>query len=91
MLAANQTDVYLVLQQLFVAASPVALAGNPNAPRVYAISQDNGSGQVAFGDCENPSAVTTPGQVASIETTTLTISNTLPMGILPGLRYWHHR
>ena len=47
------------------------------------MTQDNGSGTVAFGDCETPSAVTTPGQVQSIEIATVTISNTLPVGICP--------
>jgi YVTN family beta-propeller protein len=50
---------------------------------VYSITQDNGTNKVAFGDCETPSAVTTPGQVQSIEISTVTISRTLPVGICP--------
>ena len=79
----NSSGVYQLTQQLPVAASPINLAGNSSASRVYAMSQDNGSGTVAFGDCETPAAVTTPGQVASIEVSTVTISNRLPVGICP--------
>jgi YVTN family beta-propeller protein len=82
-LSVSSTSVYRLLEQLPVASSPINLAGNSNASRIYAISQDNGSNSVAFGDCETPSAVTTPGQVAAIEVSTLTISRTLPVGICP--------
>ena len=79
----NSSGVYQYAQQLNLAASPVTFAGNANAQRIYAISQDNGSNSVKFGACDNPSAVTTPGQVASIEISTVTISRTLPVGICP--------
>jgi YVTN family beta-propeller protein len=79
----NASGVYQVTQQLTVPASPINLVGNSNAARVYSITQDNGSGTVAFGDCETPTAVTTPGQVQSIEISTATISRTLPVGICP--------
>src|SRR5271170_5479277 len=79
----NSSGVYQLTQQLPVPASPINLAGNSNATRVYSITQDNGSGTVAFGDCETPSAVTTPGQVQSIEIATATISRALPVGICP--------
>jgi YVTN family beta-propeller protein len=79
----NSSGVYQLTQQLPVPASPINLAGNSSAVRVYSITQDNGSGKVAFGDCETPAAVTTPGQVQSIEIATATISNTLPVGICP--------
>ena len=79
----NTSGVYQLVQELPLAASPVNFAGTANAQRIYAISQDNGSNKVAFGNCENPSQVTTPGQVASIETSTLTISRILPVGICP--------
>ena len=79
----NASGVYRLLQELPVAASPINLAGNSSAARVYAISQDNGSNAVAFGDCETPAAVTTPGQVAAIEIATVTISSTLPVGVCP--------
>ena len=79
----NSSGIYQLTQQLPVPASPINLAGNSNASRVYSITQDNGSNSVAFGDCETPSQVTTAGQVQSIEISTVTISNTLPVGICP--------
>ena len=78
-----ERDFYRLTQELPVPASPINLAGNANAARVYSITQDNGSNTVAFGDCESPSLVTTPGQVQSIEISTVTISRTLPVGICP--------
>jgi YVTN family beta-propeller protein len=79
----NSSGVYQLTQQLPVPASPINLAGNSSAARVYSITQDNGSNQVAFGDCETPAQVKTPGQVQSIEISTVTISRTLPVGICP--------
>jgi YVTN family beta-propeller protein len=79
----QQSANYLIQQELPVAASPVNVAGNSDSSRVYAISQDDGSNQVAFGDCEDPTHVTGSGQVASIEVSSLTISKRLPVGICP--------
>ena len=79
----NSGGLFELAQELPLAASPVAFAGNYNAQRIYAISQDNGSNSVAFGDCNSPAQVTTPGQVAAIELSTVTISRTLPVGICP--------
>lgn len=76
-------NLYSYIQQLPLASSPVNFAGNANAQRIYAISQGNSQSNVAFGACETPSQITTPGQVAAIETTTLTQSNVLPVGICP--------
>jgi YVTN family beta-propeller protein len=80
---ASATGIFNLTQQLPVPASPINLAGNSNAARIYSITQDNGSNQVTFGACENPAQVTTPGQVQSIEISTITISRTLPVGICP--------
>ncbi len=80
---ASTTGIFNLTQQLPVPASPITLAGNSNAARIYSITQDNGSNQVTFGACENPTQVTTPGQVQSIEISTITISRTLPVGICP--------
>jgi YVTN family beta-propeller protein len=82
-LTTNSSGLYRLTQELPVPASPINLAGNANAARVYSITQDNGANQVAFGACENPSQVTTPGQVQAIEISTVTISRTLPVGICP--------
>ncbi len=79
----NSSGLYQLTQQLSVPASPITLAGNAGAARVYSITQDNGSGSVAFGDCEVPGNVTSPGQVQAIESSTVTISRTLPVGICP--------
>ena len=79
----NVSGVYQLVQELPLAASPISFAGTSNAQRIYAISQDNGSNKVAFGACEDPTHVSTPGQVASIETSTLTVSRTLPVGVCP--------
>jgi YVTN family beta-propeller protein len=79
----NSSGIYQLTQQLPVPASPINLAGNSSAARVYSITQDNGTNKVAFGDCETPTTVTTPGQVQSIEISTITISRTLPVGICP--------
>jgi YVTN family beta-propeller protein len=79
----NTSGVYQLTQQLAVPASPITLAGNASAARVYSITQDNGSNTVAYGDCQTPANVTTPGQVQAIETSTVTISRTLPVGICP--------
>jgi YVTN family beta-propeller protein len=79
----NSSGVFQLTQELPVPASPINLAGNANSARVYSITQDNGSNKVAFGDCETPSQVTTPGQVQSIEISTVTISRTLPVGLCP--------
>jgi len=79
----NAGGLYQLNQELPLAASPVSFAGNYDAQRIYAISQDNGSNSVAFGDCNSPAQVTTPGEVAAIELSTVTISGTLPVGICP--------
>jgi YVTN family beta-propeller protein len=79
----NSTGPYKLTQELPVPASPINLAGNANSARVYSITQDDGSGQVKFGDCENPSQVTGLGQVQAIELSTVTISGALPVGICP--------
>jgi YVTN family beta-propeller protein len=79
----NANGIYQLIQQLPLAGSPIGFAGNSNAQRIYAISQDNGSKTVAFGNCENPPQVLTPGQVKAIELPTLTESATLPVGICP--------
>jgi YVTN family beta-propeller protein len=79
----SSSGIYQLTQQLPVPASPITVAGTSSAARVYSITQDNGSNQVAFGDCETPSQVTTPGQVQSIEISTVTISRTLPVGVCP--------
>ena len=79
----NSSGVYQLTQQLPVPASPINVAGNANAARVYSITQDNGSNRSLLEIARTPAQVTTPGQVQSIEISTVTISRTLPVGICP--------
>lgn len=72
-------------QEIPVAPSLINVTGYTSAERLYAISQGNSAGgtQPAWGDCANPSAVTVNGEADAIESTTNTISATLPLGICP--------
>jgi len=72
-------------QEIPVAPSLINLTGFSSAERLYAISQGNSGGgtQPAWGDCATPSNVTVNGEADAIETTTNTISATLPLGICP--------
>lgn len=72
-------------QDIPVAPSLINLTGFSTAERLYAISQGNSGGgtQPAWGDCATPSNVTVNGEADAIETTTNTISATLPLGICP--------
>lgn len=72
-------------QDIPVAPSLINLTGYSSAERLYAISQGNSGGgtQPAWGDCATPSNVTVNGEADAIETTTNTISATLPLGICP--------
>ena len=72
-------------QEIPVAPSLINVAGYSSAERLYAISQGNSGGgtQPAWGDCANPSAVSVNGEADAIQTTTNTISATLPLGICP--------
>jgi YVTN family beta-propeller protein len=79
----NSSGVYQLTQELPVPSSPITVVGNSNASRVYSITQGDGTNTVAFGACENPASVATPGQVQAIEISTVTISKTLPVGVCP--------
>jgi DNA-binding beta-propeller fold protein YncE len=72
-------------QEIPVAPSLINMTGYSTAERLYAISQGNSAGgtQPAWGDCATPSSVTVNGEADAIETTTNTISATLPLGICP--------
>ncbi len=72
-------------QEIPVAPSLINLTGFSSAERLYAISQGNSSGgaQPAWGACATPSSVAVNGEADAIETTTNTISATLPLGICP--------
>jgi YVTN family beta-propeller protein len=72
-------------QEIGVAPDPVSFAGASAAPRIYVLSQGNStSGALAnANDCSTPGTVTTNGEADSLEVTTNTISNRLPVGICP--------
>ncbi|MGA8532276.1 MAG: YncE family protein [Acidobacteriaceae bacterium] len=72
-------------QEIPVAPSLINVTGYSTAERLYAISQGNSGGgtQPAWGACATPSTVTVNGEADAIETTTNTISATLPLGICP--------
>jgi len=71
-------------QEIPVAPSVINLTGFGTAERMYAISQGNSNGgNLAWGQCANPSSVTVNGEADAIETTSNTISARLPLGICP--------
>jgi YVTN family beta-propeller protein len=78
-------------QEISIAPNPVQFAGTPSSSRVYAISQGqsvatSGTGApvaLAMSACNTPSAVTTPGEVASLETNVNTVDTHIPVGICP--------
>jgi YVTN family beta-propeller protein len=78
-------------QEISIAPNPVQFAGTPSSSRVYAISQGQSTATSGTGAavalpinaCNTPSSVTTPGEVASLETTVNTVDSHLPVGICP--------
>jgi hypothetical protein len=72
-------------QEIQVAPNPVNFAGTSAGPRLYAISQGNSTaGALATANaCNTPGSVTTNGEADSIEVTTNTVSNRIPVGICP--------
>lgn len=72
-------------QYIQVAPSLINLVGFSTGQRIYAISQGNSAGgtQPAWGNCATPSAVTVNGEADAIETSTNSISATLPLGVCP--------
>lgn len=71
-------------QEIPVAPSVINLVGYSSGERLYAISQGNSNGgNLAWGACANPSAVTVNGEADAIESTTNTVSARLPLGVCP--------
>ena len=78
-------------QEIPIAPNPVQFAGTPLSSRVYAISQGqsratSGTGTsvaLPINACNTPGSVTTPGEIASLETTVNTVDAYLPVGICP--------
>lgn len=72
-------------QEIPVAPSLINVIGSAGAQYVYGISQGNstnGSG-VTWGQCANPSSVTTNGEADGIQVSTNTVNSRLPLGICP--------
>jgi len=72
-------------QEIPVAPNPVNFAGTSGGPRIWTISQGNSTnGPLTSADaCNAPATVTTAGEADSIEVTTNTVSNRIPLGICP--------
>jgi DNA-binding beta-propeller fold protein YncE len=73
-------------QEIPVAPSLINLTGFSTAERLYAISQGNSGagGALAWGTCAtSPTAAAVNGEADAIETTTNSISATLPLGKCP--------
>jgi YVTN family beta-propeller protein len=74
-------------QEIGVAPNPVNFAGTTGGPRLYVISQGNslpsGGALTSANACNTPGQVTTNGEADSLEVTTDTISNEIPVGVCP--------
>jgi len=89
---AGQVQTAPALQQeIPVAPNPIGFAGTPRSSRIFVISQGESSATSTTGAavalpmnaCNTPGSVTTPGEVASLETNVNTIDSHLPVGICP--------
>lgn len=81
----NTSGVASLKQEIPVAPSLVNITGTTAGQRLYAISQGNstdGSG-VTWGQCDNPTSVTTNGEADGIDISSNTLSSQLPVGICP--------
>ena len=68
------------------APSLINLTGASTSQRVYAISQGNSlspAGDLAWGACATPSAVSTDGEADAIEVASNSISSRIPLGVCP--------
>jgi DNA-binding beta-propeller fold protein YncE len=72
-----------LLQEIPVAPAAVALAGSPTSQNVYAISQGATGSNFAWGTCSTPSAVTTNGEVDTIDVATNAVEQRIPVGVCP--------
>ncbi|MFZ0661622.1 MAG: YncE family protein [Acidobacteriaceae bacterium] len=67
-----------------IAPSVINLTGAPAAQRIYSISQGNSNGgNLPWGACGTPSAVTVNGEADGIEVATNSISSRIPVGVCP--------
>ncbi|WP_150132938.1 YncE family protein [Acidisarcina polymorpha] len=85
--SSNQIDVLTgsppgLKQALQLPVGLINMAGRSASSRFYAISQLVGTPGVAS-PCANPASVTTNGVASALETSTFSISATIPVGICP--------
>jgi len=67
-----------------VASGLVNAIGTTSGQRIYAISQGNsGGGNVAWGQCDTPSSVSTNGEADGIDVGTNTVTSQLAVGVCP--------
>jgi YVTN family beta-propeller protein len=67
-----------------VAPSVINLTGAPSAQRIYSISQGNSmGGNLAWGACGTPSAVSVNGEADGIEVADDSVSSRIPLGVCP--------
>lgn len=67
-----------------IAPSVINLTGAPLAQRIYSISQGNSNGgNLAWGACGTPSAVSVNGEADGIEVASNSVSSRIPLGVCP--------
>lgn len=82
--ALSQTPPVLKVEITNVAPSVINLTGVSASQRIYSISQGNSTGgNLAWGACGNPGAVTVNGEADGIEVTSNSVSSRIPVGVCP--------
>lgn len=82
--ALSSTPPVLKVEITGIAPSVINLTGVSTSQRIYSISQGNSSGgNLAWGACGNPSAVTINGEADGIEVASNSISSRIPVGVCP--------
>lgn len=82
--ALSGTPPVLKVEITNVAPSVINLTGAATSQRIYSISQGNSTGgNLAWGACGNPGAVTVNGEADGIEVASNSISSRIPVGVCP--------
>jgi len=67
-----------------IAPSVINLTGAPSGQRIYSISQGNSNGgNLPWGACGTPSAVSVNGEADGIEVASNSVSSRIPLGVCP--------
>ncbi|MGB7188939.1 MAG: hypothetical protein WBD10_02270, partial [Acidobacteriaceae bacterium] len=83
-IAAMSSNPPTLKVEIPVAPSVINLTGAPSAQRAYSISQGNSNGgNLAWGACGTPSAVTVNGEADGIDLASNSISSRIPLGVCP--------